>query len=244
MEDVLPHRLLRADSSGSPDQNPLLLFRIQNAFAENYDPVWSRNAYVFSYGDNIAISSKAALGIFQIGSMIDLAIHVKLSAEQLNLERATTQKNWTKSLVCVVSLPLIPLRLLRGKIRADLIFAQEKVTEGKRFFYNNFTPTIFSVLSIGLTVACICLMVRMNKYFPRSLKDEACRIKTIFLVFTFSYLTRATVFFVLPRLDLSYLAENLTLYIGFNFWDVIPLTLIMVYHYKCFPTGSSDDEES
>ena len=118
------------------------------------------------------------------------------------------------------------------------------MTEGKRFFYENFQPTIFSVLSIGLTLACICLMLRMNKYFPRNLKDEACRIKTIFLVFAISYLTRVTVFFDLPGSNVSYLASNLTYYIAYNFWDVIPLTLIMMYHYKCFPTGSSDDEES
>jgi len=48
--------------------------------AEMYDPVWTRNVYYFYYTANIAITSKAALGIFQIGSMIELAIHVKLSA--------------------------------------------------------------------------------------------------------------------------------------------------------------------
>jgi len=48
--------------------------------AETYDPVWTRYAHIYYYSDSIALSSKAALGIFQIGSMVELAIHVKLSA--------------------------------------------------------------------------------------------------------------------------------------------------------------------
>jgi len=104
-----------------------------------------------------------------------------------------------------------------------------------------------TLLAIGLCVACTCLIIRMNKYFPRSLKDEGCRIKTIFLVFTISYLTKAVLSLVLPIADyydkISIFANQFTYEIGYNFWDVVPLTLIMMYHYKCFPTGSSDDEE-
>jgi len=90
--------------------------------AETYDPVWTRNTFIYYYCNGIALSSKAALGIFQIGSMIELAIHVKLSAEKMDLERAQTQKNWTKIMVCVVSLPLIPLGVLQGKIDRGIVF--------------------------------------------------------------------------------------------------------------------------
>jgi len=176
--------------------------------------------------------------------MVELAIHVKFSAEKMDLETAQTQKIFTKVMVCVSSLPLIPLGVFRGKILLDLIFAPESLTDGKLYYYDIFPPTVFVLLSIGLTIACTCLMVRMNKYFPRNLKDEACRIKTIFLVFTVSYLTRATVFLVLRRVEEAYVTINLIFDVGYNFWDVIPLTLIMRYHYKCFPTGSSDDDES
>jgi len=162
----------------------------------------------------------------------------------MDLERAQTQKNWTKIMVCVVSLPLIPLGVLQGKIAVDLSYFPETVAARTRLYFYYFPPTIFTVLSIGLTVACACLIVRMKKYFPRNLKDEGSRIKAIFLVFTISYLTRALVYFILERGLVSYLAFNLIFDVGFNFWDVIPLTLIMMYHYKCFPTGSSDDEES
>jgi len=204
-------------------------FRI--ILAEEGEPALLRNTYIWAYSYNVALSSKGALGIFQIGSMLDLAIHVKLAAEQMNLPRAQTQKNWTKALVCVFSLPLLPLGVFNGKILADISLAPQRLTRARLIFYNYFPPTIFSVLSIGLTVACTCLMVRMYKYFPQNLKDEACRIKTIFLVFTVTYLTRATAIFVIPRLHVSYLAENLIFDLGDIFWEVLPLTLIMVYHY-------------
>jgi len=36
---------------------------------------------------------------------------------------------------------------------------------------------------------------------------------------------------------------RLIYYIGFNFWDVIPLSLIMTYHYQHFLYESSEDAE-
>ena len=53
-------------------------FRI--LFAEEDDLVLTRNTYVYSYSYNIALTTKATLGIFQIGSMVELAINVRLSA--------------------------------------------------------------------------------------------------------------------------------------------------------------------
>jgi len=161
--------------------------------AEYQDPVWTRNVYYFYYCDNIALTSKAALGLFQIGSMIDLAIHVKLTAEKMDHSKAQTQKDATKMMVCIVSLPLISVGMLRAMIESDSVFAPEKLTDARIIFWNSVPPTTFLGLSIGLTVACIWLMVRMKRYFPRSLKDEGCRIKTIFIVFTVSYMIRAII---------------------------------------------------
>jgi len=162
----------------------------------------------------------------------------------MNLERAQTQKNWTKIMVCTLSLPLIPLGVFNGKILAEISFAPERLTDGKLFFYYSFPPTIFIALSIGLTVACACLVVRMNKYFDRSLKDEVCRIKTIFLVFTVTYLTRATANFVVPRLHVSYLAYELIFDLGDIFWDVIPLTIVMIFHLKRIKPVEDDSNDS
>ena len=179
--------------------------------------------------------------------MIDLAIHVKLAAEQMDLESAKVQKHRTKVMVCILSLPVIPLGIYQAVLGADFISTGEYSTKWKIYFGILFPPIIMTLLSIGLCVACICLIKRMNKFFPRHLKDEGCRIKAIFLVFTISYLTRAVLSLVLPVAaqlgKITWFASQLTYGICYNFWDVIPLTLIMMYHYECFPTGSSDDEE-
>jgi len=48
--------------------------------AVKHDPVWTENAIRAKYYGNIALTTKATLGIFQIGSMVELAINVRLSA--------------------------------------------------------------------------------------------------------------------------------------------------------------------
>ena len=179
--------------------------------------------------------------------MIDLAIHVKFAAEQMDLETAETQKHRTKVMVFILSLPMIPLGIYQATIGDDVISTGEIKRGWRVDFALLFPPIIMTLLAIGLCVACICLIIRMNKYFPRNLKDEGCRIKTIFLMFTISYLTRTVISLVLPVAlifgKIEEFAYGITYEICYNVWDVIPLTLIMMYHYKCFPTGSSDDEE-
>lgn len=174
--------------------------------------------------------------------MVELAISIKLSAGEVDFKRGMTQKNWTKVIVCAVSLPLILLGVWRGKITVDIYFAPENITAAKTFFFDWFAPTIFILLSISLTIACACLISRMNKYFDRSLKDEGCRIAIIFLVFTISYLTRATTYFVLDAIgDVPSLAYHLVYYIGYIFWDVIPLTIVMIFHLKRIKQVVVDD---
>jgi len=179
--------------------------------------------------------------------MIDLAIQVKLAAEQMDPEHAKVQKQRTKVMVCILSLPVIPLGVYQAKLGAYYAHEDKEPTGLKGFFYVCFPTIIMTLLAIGLCVACIRLIMRMNKFFPRNLKDEGCRIKTISLVFTISYITRAVLSLVLPVAEhfgkISELASWLTFEVCYNFWDVVPLTLIMMYHYKCFPTGSSDDAE-
>jgi len=96
------------------------------------------------------------------------------------------------------------------------------------------------------------------------MKAEACRVQTINIVYTTAYITRAIMSVVeetmlahtqVTMTDLEkqlrktakfriYLAYN----IGYLFWDVIPLTLIMSYHYQNFltetETETADSEDS
>jgi len=133
--------------------------------------------------------------------MTELAMNVKLSVGKMTARKTRTLKTWTKVLVCALSLPLIPLGVMKANIEIDSIVSPEKVPSGgwKDNFTEDYIPVIFSTLSIGLTIACTCLIVIMKKYFHKSLKTEVCRIQTIFLVFMIGYLSRAVIYYVLTQ---------------------------------------------
>jgi len=90
------------------------------------------------------------------------------------------------------------------------------------------------------------------------MKAEAYRVQTINIVYTTAYITRAimsvveeTMLAYTPMTDvekkLGTITEfriNLAYAIGYLFWDVIPLTLIMRYHYENFLTETTDSEDS
>jgi len=181
--------------------------------------------------------------------MTELAINVKLSAGKIAAMRAKTQKFWTKFLVALLSLLLVPMMVVLGSIGLECTYVQpEEIAQFKLGIKKYYTPVIFSTLSIGLTIACTCLIVIMKKYFHKSLKTEVCRIQTIFLIFTVSYLSRAVIYYVLtlPKVvaKITLLAYELTFQIGYNFWDVIPLTFVMVYHIKKIKPVEDDTNDS
>jgi len=86
--------------------------------------------------------------------------------------------------------------------------------------------------SIGLTVSVVSLFKNINLYFERRLNEEAYKIKTIFIVFTVCWTTRA-----IARIAQLYLSEFETevLYgVMYFVWDILPLGIIMVYHYQSY----------
>jgi len=111
------------------------------------------------------------------------------------------------------------------------------------YFY---TPSVLLFLSTSLCTASVYLVINVRSHFPVGLKAEACRVQTINIVFTVAYLTRALTFIVTdyinPYADPEF-AEYLTYYIGYNFWDVVPLTLIMSYHYQHFLSESTAEHD-
>jgi len=125
--------------------------------------------------------------------MIELAINVKLSAAKLDSETAETQKKWSKVMVCILSLPVIPLGVYQAKLGADFISTHVHATGWRFNFYICFTPVILIFLAIGLCYSCFYLIKRMYKYFDSSLKEEVSRIRTVFMVFMISYVTRAVI---------------------------------------------------
>jgi len=93
-------------------------------------------------------------------------------------------------------------------------------------------PFDYFSISLGLCIASIDLLVNMHKHFAKELQDEARRIKVIFLVLTVSYVSRAVVY-ILVHVGVikDFLLVYLVMYI---FWDIIPLSLIMYYHFSNF----------
>jgi len=63
---------------------------------------------------------------------------------------------------------------------------------------------------------------------------EAARVRTIFLVFVFMYISRAVLYVIQAIIIDDVLNTVLIYYVFYNFWDVVPLTLIMHYHYTCY----------
>ena len=52
-------------------------------------------------------------------------------------------------------------------------------------------PLVLSVISTALIVASCCLISNINSYFEKEMKKEACRIKTVAIIFPITYFFRA-----------------------------------------------------
>jgi len=107
---------------------------------------------------------------------------------------------------------------------------------------------LFSI-TVGLTISVSVLLYNMKLFFPHVLKDEKRRVKTIFLVYTTAYFTRAVIFLVYNEwLCDNYVESYIMYYTLYIFWDILPLSLIMWYHYISFKsqipsTASASAEE-
>jgi len=165
--------------------------------------------------------------------MAELAIKVKLSVGKMTIEKATTQIRCVKIMVFVLTLPLIPLGILGAVISIKRAYDDEELARWEKNYLHYSTAIMFFTLAIALSITCTGLIIAMNKYFNRGLKREVSRIKVVFIVLTTSYLTRAIIFVpthIKHFKDHHYLLVELTLSLGFIYWDVVPLTLIMIYH--------------
>jgi len=92
------------------------------------------------------------------------------------------------------------------------------------------------------------LLAQVKLYFNRQiLKDEEGRVKTIFIVFTATYVSRAGVYLVKLIIGEYYDSKSekiineeflaisaIAYYVFYNLWDILPLALIMEYHRTCY----------
>jgi len=172
--------------------------------------------------------------------MVDLVIGLQKSAMKILEETAATRLWWNKRLVIVASL----IFAVGG---ARLVWVSAKATDGVFSKYPKwYLPSVLIALSIGLTTASCYLVVNARRDFGPVLKEESCRVQTIHIVYTSAYLTRALVYtiFVSIGIDVHSFPYLMTYYVLYNIWDVVPLMLIMTYHYKNFLFQPSDDTSS
>jgi len=99
-------------------------------------------------------------------------------------------------------------------------------------------------ISLGLIVSVIYLFIQIHFYFDiRVMMAEAGRIRTILLVFTLTYVSRAVVH-LLGMYDVIGGYDIFLIYhVLYSVWDVIPLTLIMIYHSQCYGAQQRQLEE-
>ena len=99
----------------------------------------------------------------------------------------------------------------------------------------------FSV-SIGLVISAIYLLINMHMYFEKQLQDESRRIKVIFLVLTVSYVSRGVLYIMTNTTEV--IEHETIVYLAmYTFWDIIPLSLIMLYHYVAFEAEAKAETE-
>jgi len=96
-------------------------------------------------------------------------------------------------------------------------------------------PAVLISISIGLTISVVYLIVQMRYHFDRRvMMAEEGRIRTIFLVFTLTQVSRTCIYLVTKLVVAKLINEYIIYYSFYAIWDVLPLTLIMVYHRTCY----------
>jgi len=178
--------------------------------------------------------------------MVELCIKVRASALQISEENAIAKLRLNSRLMVANAVLIAALGTLH-LISVPAVLAGEGEGEKKDLLFTygiNYVGWMLIYLASILFTASCCVVVTTRRYFEH-LKAEASRVKTINIVFTSAYLSRALVFFTFyigyPKKIGGY-AYILAYVIGYNFWDTIPLCLIMTYHYSNFLTERATSE--
>jgi len=84
----------------------------------------------------------------------------------------------------------------------------------------------------------------MHHHFDRQvMMAEAARVRTIFLVFILTYISRAAIYLIQMFTVDEEINEFIIYYMFYIIWDVVPLVLIMHYHYTCYEAQQATENE-
>jgi len=165
--------------------------------------------------------------------MVELGIQVKLSARKITPYEALKKISKVRTGLKVAAAFFTVLGIFHtiNSLYQDPLIAPDPA-EWHAVAFVTILPCELILISIFLASAYFYLSVNMKQHFAKELEDEGKKIKAIFVLFSLSYISRA----VVSLLKLKVIDEHIyaVYYSMYFFWDVLPLSSIMIYHLKAF----------
>jgi len=186
------------------------------------------------------------LGLFQIGAMNELSIRLKQAAALLSDQGARKHLRVNQVIISLMALVYITVGYFEYVNFVELIDNWSDLGPPPKRLkaYNWITPSVLLSISLGLTVSVAYLFVQIHRHFNRQvMMAEAARVRTIFLVFILTYISRAIIYLIQMVYIKKPANTALVYYVFYNIWDVVPLMLIMHYHYTCYEAQETTENE-
>jgi len=186
---------------------------------------------------------KILIGLIQVAIMVELAIQVKLSARVLTQEEADRKvKNVRLALwLAVAFFSALGIFDVYNTFYMDRVIVPDP-EPWHVFIFATIFPCGLVLVSISLTVAYFYLDANIKLHFAKELQEEGKKIRSIFVFFSFSYISRAIVYLLVVFKVISHGAAVFK--VMYFFWDVLPLSSLMVYHLKAFRAEEKERKKS
>ena len=147
------------------------------------------------FGGLIAFYSSALIGIFQAEGMAELAVAMKNSAQVISHREATKRVVNIKIITVLTAVFISLIGAFESWNEFDYFFVPTKdIPDWRETVSLWITPSVLIFVSVALSCAVCYLLRQLERYFKSMLKDEGFRIKSIFVVFTLAYLSRAVTY--------------------------------------------------
>jgi len=165
--------------------------------------------------------------------MIELGIQVKLSARKLTPDEAAKKISKVRNCLKVAAAFFSAVGIFDT---INFLYLDPEIVPDPAKWHDIVSITIFPcelfVTSISLASAYLYLSTNIEQHFAKELQGEGKKIKGIFVFFSLSYISRAVVNLLvsIKVIKHGYAVFN-TMYF---FWDVLPLSSIMIYHLRTF----------
>jgi len=176
---------------------------------------------------------KILIGLVQVAIMVELGIMVQLSARKLTPEEADQKisKVRTALKLTFACFSAVGIFLIINTFYSDPVIVADP-TKWHLIADTIILPFELILVAIFLSSAYLYLSMNIKKYFAKELQEEGKRIRAIFVFFSLSYISRATVYLLAQFQVIKH--PYAVHFIMYFFWDVLPISSIMIYHLKAF----------